>query len=578
MAVPTKDLVDLPVDILAVMFDQILVTIGVWKIMNLRVLCRLFNTIITKALCLDYMADSKGPVDDALAKCLQYHDSKLPGIAHLFIHLEIKYNPHHIILSPVYCAIQSVKMRSSNIQTKDKQIAFEIQVCYAIEERLKWGLYDDRDPGACGRRRLQFRNAAIGEDDEARLDIQTTLSVAIVAGDAFVVRELLENCNADADSDNRYFGRPLHLAARYGRTEIIEILLECGADLSSIRPYLNHEPKGFAIRLQNFICTFGSPLRIAALNGHLEAVKVLTKPRYNAVLPFPEEEIQEVFRAAARSGSIAVVSILAELFLESLPSDLPSNIREEMLIQSIYWGKEELIQLMISSGVDVNFRVSATWKTMPNWSPIHCAAYKGRSKVVQLLLENGANRDGYAFGMRVRYNNLDAIGYAVSKGHEDVVHVLLNHGDSLAKDRRNNASLIEIASTRHQHHIMSLLLKNAVDSDTDIKRTSLSYAISTGDLLSLRLLVEAGCPVETLTDVKPIHYSSSPILLAMKCGWPHILEYLFSVSSEKNQKIDPLDEEQFPLGSTVRNDFTSGQYPRRNAKQPYQLWYTQGRY
>ncbi|KAF7885844.1 uncharacterized protein EAF02_004353 [Botrytis sinoallii] len=191
MAVPTKDLVDLPDDILAVMFDQILVTIGVRKIMNLRVLCRLFNTIITKTLCLDYMANSKGPVDDALELCLKYPDSKLPGIAHLFIHLEIKYNPHHIILSPVYYAIQSVKMRSSNIQTKDKQIAFEIQVCHAIEERLKWGLKDDRDPGACGRRRLQFRNAAIGEDDEARLDIQTTLSVAIIAGDAFVVRELL---------------------------------------------------------------------------------------------------------------------------------------------------------------------------------------------------------------------------------------------------------------------------------------------------------------------------------------------------------------------------------------------------
>ncbi|TGO19809.1 hypothetical protein BTUL_0002g00540 [Botrytis tulipae] len=520
MAVPTKDLVDLPDDVLAVMFDQILVTIGVWKIMNLRVLCRLFNTIITKTLCLNYMADSKGPVDDALETCVKYPDSKLPGIAHLFIHLEMKYNPHHIILSRVYYAIQSVKTLSSNIQTRDKQTAFEIQVCHAIEERLKWGSNDDRDPGACGRRRLQFRNAAIGENDEARLDIQTTLSVAIIAGDAFV-------------------------------------------------------SKRFTMHLQKFICTFGSPLRIAALNGHLEAVKLLTKPRYNAVLPYPEEEIQEIFRAAARSGSIALISIIAESFLESLPSNLPAKIRKEMLIQSIYWGKEEMTQLMISSGVDINFQVSATWKTLPNWSPIHCAAYKGRSKVVQLLLENGANRDDYATGIRVRYNNMDAIGFAVSKGHEDVVHVLLNHGVSLARDRGYNAALIDIASYWSQHHIMSLLLKNAADSDTCINRTALSYAIENGDLVSLRLLVEAGYPVETLKDGKPINYNSSPVLLAMTYGWPHILEYLFSVSSEK---IDPLDEGQFPLGSTIRNDFTSGQYPRIHAKQPYQLWYTQGRY
>ncbi|TGO39343.1 hypothetical protein BHYA_0056g00550 [Botrytis hyacinthi] len=486
MAVPTKDLVDLPDDVLAVMFDQILVTIGVWKMMNLRVLCRLFNTIITKTLCLNYMANSKGPVDDALKICLKYPDSKLPGIAHLFIHLEMKYNPHHIILSPVYCAIQCVKTRSSNIQTRDKQTAFEIQVCHAIEEHLKWGSNDDRDPGVCGRRRLQFCNAAIGEDDEARLDIQTTLIVAIIAGVAFVTTDTLGR-------------RPLHLAANYGRTEIIEILLECGADLSSVRPYLIHQSKRFTKHLQKFICTFGSPLRIAALNGHLEAVKLLTKPRFNAVLPYPKEEIKEL--------------------------------------------------------------------------PIHCAAYKGRPKVVQLLLENGAHRDRYAAGIRVRHDIMDAICFAVSKGHEDVAHVLLNHDFSL-KDREYNA-LIEIASFSSQHHIMSLLLKNAAVSDTCINRTALSYAIINRDILSVRLLVEAGHPIEILKDGKPINYNSSPILLAMKCGWPHILEYLFSVGSEK---IDPLDEEQFPLDSNVRNDFTSGKWPRRHAKQPYQLWYTQGRY
>ncbi|TGO69263.1 hypothetical protein BOTNAR_0013g00350 [Botryotinia narcissicola] len=212
---------------------------------------------------------------------------------------------------------------------------------------------------------------------------------------------------------------------------------------------------------------------------------------------------------------------------------------------------------------------------MPNWSPIHCAAYKGRSKVVQLLLENGANRDDYATGIRVRYNNMDAIGFAVSKGHEDVVHVLLNHGVSLARDRGYNAALIDIASFWSQHHIMSLLLKNVADSDTPIKRTALSNAIENGDLLSLRLLVEAGYPVETTKDVDPINHGSSPVFPAKKWRWPHILEYIFSVI---NEKIDPLGEEQCHLGSTARNYFMSGQYTRRYAKKPHQLWYTQGRY
>ncbi|KAJ8058910.1 hypothetical protein OCU04_011896 [Sclerotinia nivalis] len=61
-----------------------------------------------------------------------------------------------------------------------------------------------------------------------------------------------------------------------------------------------------------------------------------------------------------------------------------------MLMQSIYWGREELAQEMIESGVDINFTVSDTRDAMPNWSPIHCAAYKGRSKIVQLLLKTGS--------------------------------------------------------------------------------------------------------------------------------------------------------------------------------------------
>ncbi|KAJ8058909.1 hypothetical protein OCU04_011895 [Sclerotinia nivalis] len=183
-------------------------------------------------------------------------DSKLPGIAPLFIPLEMKYNPDHTVLAPIYQAIHSVRMRSKDRRTEDEQTAFEIEVFRAIEERLKWGPNDDREPNSCDQRRLQFREIATNEDNETRLDIQTTLSVAIVADYATIVRDLLEHRNADADLDNKYLGRPLHLAVSYGRMQIIEILLEFGADLSSIRSYRLNRPKRFSMHLQKFACTF----------------------------------------------------------------------------------------------------------------------------------------------------------------------------------------------------------------------------------------------------------------------------------------------------------------------------------
>ncbi|TGO82851.1 hypothetical protein BPOR_0745g00040 [Botrytis porri] len=68
MAVSAKHLVDLPDDILAIINNRSL------EEHELTSSCELVNTIITKTLCLNYMANSQGPVGEALEIRLKYPD------------------------------------------------------------------------------------------------------------------------------------------------------------------------------------------------------------------------------------------------------------------------------------------------------------------------------------------------------------------------------------------------------------------------------------------------------------------------------------------------------------------------
>ncbi|KAJ8065159.1 hypothetical protein OCU04_005872 [Sclerotinia nivalis] len=573
-----KSLTNLPEDITTLIFAEILDTVGLWKALGLRVVCRLFKASITRAICHDYQVSPHGPVDDALEICLKYPPSKLPRIVPLFIHMEMKRNLEHAVLAPIHQALQTTRNRRSH--SDEAETEFEIAVCEAAEERLRWGA--DRDPN--DRRNLHLRaprptqsstssQATIIErdfiDTSQLAEIQNTLSVAIIADDVAFIEDLFENWDFDADYDNQYFGRPLHLAAAYGRTHMIQILLDNGADLNAIQPYYGpHWGPKYVLEKEKFICSSGSALRVAAFNGHLEFIKVLVQPHFNLALPLPDEELRNVIRAAARYGNLILVSFLMDMYYESGP--LRSRIQEEVLLQAAYSGREELVESMITTGVSVNCIASRETLTMPSWSPIHCAAYKGRASITRILLSNGADRNRWNPQIMMR-GSFTAMGHAISRGHENIVQILVDDGASILACNSGKTDPITIIAYAHHHHIMRFLLEEAAHhnetNDWADKRckSAFSHAIGTGDLAMVRLLVEAGCPITTKFSA-----SEGPILCAMKYGWTYIVKFLIDAGGEE---IDPWDPETF-----ASDDFRSGRYPLPQTKTPEQLWHVQGKY
>jgi len=85
-----------------------------------------------------------------------------------------------------------------------------------------------------------------------------------------LVRLLLENSfEEDLQKREGLSRRPLSLAARAGRTEIMDILINAGADLQSVDPF------------------HGTPLIVASASGKLDAVKLLVRRGAQISVHFP---------------------------------------------------------------------------------------------------------------------------------------------------------------------------------------------------------------------------------------------------------------------------------------------------
>jgi ankyrin repeat protein len=497
--------------------------------------------------------------------------------------MEMKRNPKNAFLAPIHQALQTTRNRRSH--SDEDETEFEIAVCEAAEERLRWGA--DRDSN--GRRKLHLRaprpaytressqNPIIERDfigTSQLAEIQHTLSVAIIADDVAFIEQLFESWDFDTDYDNQYFGRPLHLAAAYGRAHMIQILLDNGADLNAIQPYYGpHWSPKFTLEKEKFICSSRSALSVAAFNGHLDFIKVLVQPRFNLTLPLPAEELRDVIRAAARHGNLLLVSFLVDMYYE--PGPLRSRIQEEVLLQAAYSGREELVEPMIATGVSVNCTASRDTYTMPDFSPIHCAAYKGRASITRILLSNGADRDHCNRSSMVR-GSLTALGHAIGRDHENVVRILFDDGATkpTSTTTSSTSSSLYLTIYGHHHHMMRLLLEEAayhnetIDWAKCMGERALLVVIMHGDLEMVRLMVEDGFPITT-----KVAYGDDPVVCAMKHKWAHIVKFLIDAGAKE---IDPWDPETFPS-----DDFRSGRYPWKFPyldKTPDQLWHTHGKY
>ncbi|XP_061732716.1 poly [ADP-ribose] polymerase tankyrase-1 isoform X1 [Nerophis ophidion] len=268
-------------------------------------------------------------------------------------------------------------------------------------------------------------------------------------GDVSRVKKLVDTANVNAKDMTGRKSTPLHFAAGFGRKDVVDHLLQNGANIHA-------RDDGGLIPLHN-ACSF----------GHSEVVSLLlcqgAEP--NARDNWNYTPLHE----AAIKGKIDVCIVLMQhgadpnirntdgksaldLAEPSAKAVLTGEYKKDELLEAARSGNEEKLMALLTP-LNVNCHASDGRKS----TPLHLAAGYNRVRIVQLLLQHGADVHAKDKGGLVPLHN------ACSYGHYEVTELLLKHGACVnAMDLWQFTPLHEAAS-KNRVEVCSLLLSHGAD-------------------------------------------------------------------------------------------------------------------
>ncbi|XP_067286244.1 poly [ADP-ribose] polymerase tankyrase-2 isoform X1 [Pseudorasbora parva] len=269
------------------------------------------------------------------------------------------------------------------------------------------------------------------------------------SGDLERVKKLVRPENVNSRDTAGRKSTPLHFAAGFGRRDVVDYLLQNGANVHAC-------DDGGLISLHN-ACSF----------GHAEVVSLLLQ--HGADANSRDNWNYTPLHEAAIKGKIDVCIVLLQHSAEptirntdgrtaldlaeaSTKAVLTGEYRKDELLESARSGNEEKLMSLLTP-LNVNCHASDGRKS----TPLHLAAGYNRVKTVQLLLQHGADVHAKDKGDLVPLHN------ACSYGHYEVAELLVKHGACVnAMDLWQFTPLHEAAS-KNRMEVCSLLLSYGAD-------------------------------------------------------------------------------------------------------------------
>ncbi|KKK12297.1 hypothetical protein ARAM_001383 [Aspergillus rambellii] len=288
----------------------------------------------------------------------------------------------------------------------------------------------------------------LDENEDNSADIEPVVFWAVVNGKT----ELLEKCLQYEKWDVREWSQgqraPLHVAARFGNSDMIKWLLQHGADISA------HSGQDL------------TPMHVAAENGHRAAVEVfLDTCAKSLTASFPGDKTAQLQRIqliinknddgesplslAVKGRQRMVEELLWEecrKFAKNSPGfKIPYSVEAgevlEMAAQFERPGNEGTLLYLMEQGAKPN---AAT----ENWTVLHWAVYRSQPVLVWWLLSNGGHSKPKELSMAVEILKL--------KPNQTINNLLHNPPPILAHVANTNDDALVQAPSADSYHIPEL--------------------------------------------------------------------------------------------------------------------------
>jgi len=304
----------------------------------------------------------------------------------------------------------------------------------------------------------------------------TPLTAAVCAAKLDVAMYLLDKgANIDAQITSSWCKgySPLHHACKGGNCDMVKMLLDRGA-CAEIRDQHGR-----------------TPLRLAAQEGHLNAVQFLLDADANVQIDAKDREGRTALWIAARNGYEEIASLLLARAADVHATTWTCGAT--VLFAACQGGHLDVVHLLLGAKATVNTRDNQ------DRTPLYVAAVGGHDSVVAALLKHGADSTLQAKDGRTP---LCAALYA---GQLNIVRLLRGHHCP----ERDGLSELHMACVLGDLRRVRQLLSMEIDVDTphEGRWSALDLAALLGRVELARLLLDSGADVsgKDPRGVTPLH-------------------------------------------------------------------------
>lgn len=336
----------------------------------------------------------------------------------------------------------------------------------------------------CGKGNIKrveiFLNTTEGKifNIDARSSYNTSsLGFATAEGHWEIVNLLIEK-GADINSQNDLGNSALHCASNKGQIEIVKLLLTNGAK----------------INLQNL--EGYTALHEASSGGHLEILKLLLENGAMKDIKTKKGEtaLSSLFRSI--NPNMDIFEILFDKDKRSI-NEL-KNWSNATIYNASRFGHVETLKKLLKYGLG-----DITGQDSEGWSPLHWASATNNLPIVQLLLDNGSTID-----IKDK-DGATSLYIASGRGHKNIVKLLLDKGAKI--NMQNNYGVFPLYQASREGHleVVKLLLERGANINLQDEDgwTALHAASKRNRPDVVKLLLEEGASTYLKTNEgKPAHY------------------------------------------------------------------------